>query len=80
MYTNVLKKFFRTVYEERLVFYSFKNFGENAYLAMKNTKTFQGPKVGPEPWPIRAHFFSHDSTAQLAKMDKNLLGPPLAKS
>ena len=41
------KKFFRTVYQERLFFYYFKNnikkipqSGENAYLAMKNPSQF----------------------------------------
>ena len=42
MYTYMYKKFFRAVYQERSVFYYFKNKkkvplnGENAYLAMIN--------------------------------------------
>ena len=69
------KKFFRTVYQERLVFYYFKNNikkipqnGENAYLAMKN------------PSQLGLTLFVQLHCASLAKTDKKKLELPITKS
>ena len=81
------KKFVRTVYQEILVFYYFKNSikrypqnGENAYLVMKDP-SFQGPKAGPGPQPIRAHFICMTPLHGVGKnQPKNSGLPPLTKS
>ena len=64
------KKFFRIVYQERLVFYYFKNNikkipqnGENAYLAMKN------------PSHLGLTLFVQLHCASLAKTDKKIGTP-----
>ena len=64
IHTYMYKKFFRTVYQERLVSYYFKNIkkipqnGENAYLAMKN------------PSQLGLTLFVQLYCASLAKTDK----------
>ena len=54
--------------------------GENAYLVIKKSKSFQGPKAGPRPWPIRAHFICAISLCKVGKQVQNFwFGPPLYK-
>ena len=83
----ILIKFFRTVYQERVVFYYLKSSikkvsqkWRECIFSNEKPKSFQGPEAGPGPRPIRAHFVCMTTSVQLAKMDKNFLGPPLAKS
>ena len=75
MYTYIcVQKFFRAVYQERSVFYYFKNKKkvpqneENAYLAMKN------------PSQLGLTLFVQLHCASLAKTDKKNLGLPITKS
>ena len=84
MYTCIYmyQKFFRTVYQERLVFYYFKNnikryqkWGECIYSSEK-PKRFQDPKTGPEPWQM-THFICMTLLYFNAKMDKKILPLPL---
>ena len=77
------KRFFRTVYQERLVFYYFKKKykkvsqnGENAYLAMKNLRPSRALRQGLDPSQLGLTSFAGLCCTKLAKTDKKFLGPP----
>ena len=55
--------------------------GENAYLVIKKSKSFQGPKVGPGLQPIRAQFVRTTSLCEVGTKIQNFqFGPPLQKA
>ena len=49
--------------------------GENAYLAIKNPKSFQGPRAGPGPQPIGAHFVHVTLLHGVGKNGQKIIGP-----
>ena len=54
---------------------------ERMHNSDKKSKSFQGPKVGPGPQPIRAHFVDAISLHKVSKMVQNFgFGPPFTKS
>ena len=74
------------VYQEILVFNYFKNSIKRCLkcreciFSNKKSKSFQGPKVGPGPQPIKAHFICMTSLHKVGKKVQNFwFGPPLYK-
>ena len=46
----------------------------------ENPKSFQSPKVGPQPQQLRAHFVCMTPLCRVSKNQPKNLGPPLTKS
>ena len=63
MYIKILKKKYQKKWE-------------NAYLIVKNCKTFQGPKAGPGSWPILACFAHPTPLYYISKISEKFLAPP----
>ena len=49
---------------------------EKAYLALKNPKSFQSPKMGAGPQPIRAHFIHTTVLSFVNKSRQKYFGVP----